>query len=438
MPVVRYNLRSRAMPNAARINRAQLFTTRVVAYPGAYALTGTDVDLNLGEDLILTAEAGAISLSGQDASVLLSRVLAGGAGSYALTGQDAGLGIFLDLTAEAGSYALGGQDGSLIVSRVVVGAAGSFDLTGTDASFLLGKYISAAGGAIDLTGQTASLLLSQVLAAGAGSFDLSGVDASLLVGRSLVAGAGAFSISGQAATLSRQLPLAAGAGSFTLSGQAATLTQRFAPSITLVSNNATLENDTSGSWASQSLGAEPAAGEKRYMILVSMLLTTTGSGGISAPSVGGVSLTEVHEVSNGQTTVSISVGEVPTGTTGEVEFTSSVNGNHAFALYRAIDIDPTVFDTGGAGGTSDPLASTIDVPAYGLVVAGSQNRNKQNVTMTGVTEDVDLDYVSNDHYAAGHYVAGSSAETARSVSFDWSAAGNEAALCIASFGPRVA
>lgn len=223
MPTLRYNLRSRAMPNAARINRAQLITTRVVAYPGAYAITGTDADLSLGEDLILTAEAGALSLSGQDASLLLSRVLAAGAGSYALTGQDAGLGIVLDLTAEAGAFDLAGQDASLLMARVVAAGAGSIDLSGQDAAFLLGKHIAAEAGAIDMSGQDASLLLDRVLGAEAGALALSGQPAGVAIVRTLTAEAGSVSLSGQDAALHRQLLVAAAAGAYAESGQAATL-----------------------------------------------------------------------------------------------------------------------------------------------------------------------------------------------------------------------
>lgn len=287
MPVLRYRLRSRAAPSMARIGRAQLLTTRVVAYAGAYSLVGADADLSISADTILTAEAGAFALSGQSASLLLSRVLAAGAGSFDLSGQSADLGITLTIDAGAGNIDLSGQDASLLMSRVIVGAAGSFDLTGTDATFLLGKYISAGSGAFDITGQTSPLLLAHVLAAGAGSFDLSGAAANLLAGKSLVAGTGSFAVTGQAAALSRQLPLSAEAGSYALSGQSATLTYEELSGITVEGTSETTTSTGSGT-ESVSLPGTPA--EDDVYIIAMSIDTAPGSYGSAAASAGWTAL----------------------------------------------------------------------------------------------------------------------------------------------------
>lgn len=73
------------------------------AAPGAYVLTG---------------DAGAFVISGQDATLLKTRILSADAGSFAISGQDATLtyvpnSAAYTLTADAGAFIISGQDATL-------------------------------------------------------------------------------------------------------------------------------------------------------------------------------------------------------------------------------------------------------------------------------------------------------------------------------------
>jgi hypothetical protein len=153
--------------------------------------------------------------------------LTAGAGSFVITGQDATLKITRRLVAEAGSFTLTGQAASLKITRRLVAEAGSFILTGQDATLTKTSpgslTLVADAGSFILTGQPANLRITRRLAADAGSFTLTGQDATLKITRRLAADAGTFTLTGQPADLKISRRLVAGAGSFILTGQNATL-----------------------------------------------------------------------------------------------------------------------------------------------------------------------------------------------------------------------
>lgn len=109
------------------------------------------------------------------------------------------------LTADAGSFTLSGQDATLSKSRILAADAGSFTLSGQDAALSRSYNVDGGAGAFTLTGQDATLTYtpagSYTLVADAGAFTLTGQDATLLKTRILTADAGSFSLSGQSATL---------------------------------------------------------------------------------------------------------------------------------------------------------------------------------------------------------------------------------------------
>lgn len=108
--------------------------------------------------ITLTADAGAFTLTGQDAAFQRSRVMSGAVGAFTLTGQDAILGAGKSLTGGVGAFALTGQSAALRLQRVLTASVGSFALTGKDAILLKGKILIASAGSFTLTGQAATFL----------------------------------------------------------------------------------------------------------------------------------------------------------------------------------------------------------------------------------------------------------------------------------------
>jgi hypothetical protein len=154
-----------------------------------------------GVALTLDAEAGAYSLTGQDATLNLVRALPSDAGSYSVVGQDATLASFKYLSADAGSYSVVGQDATLALFKYLSADAGSYSVVGQDATLASFKYLSADAGSYSVVGQDATLASSLYLSADAGSYSVVGQDATLLFPRVISADGGAYSIVGQDATL---------------------------------------------------------------------------------------------------------------------------------------------------------------------------------------------------------------------------------------------
>lgn len=108
----------------------------LTADAGAFTLTGQDATLT--RDKVLTADAGSFTLSGQDATLTWGRILTADAGSFTLTGQDATLSYApagsYTLVADAGAFTLTGQDATLLKTRILTADAGSFSLSGQSAT----------------------------------------------------------------------------------------------------------------------------------------------------------------------------------------------------------------------------------------------------------------------------------------------------------------
>ena len=83
-----------------------------------------------GSAYTLTADAGSFALTGQDAGLHVSRLLATDAASFALAGQNVSLRRVFTLTADAGGFVLSGQDAGLRASRLLATGDGSFVFSG--------------------------------------------------------------------------------------------------------------------------------------------------------------------------------------------------------------------------------------------------------------------------------------------------------------------
>jgi hypothetical protein len=196
-------------------------TRKTLGDAGSYSLTGQDATLRWGRKVV--ADAGAFTLSGQDATLRAARRLSADAGAYVFTGQTANTLVQRVLAASAGSYSLTGQDAGLGRGFIMNAEAGAFTLSGQVVQLLAERTLAASTGAFSLTGQDAGLARGFTLNAETGIYTLNGQGANLIANRLLAAAAGAYSLTGQDTTLSRGRTLFAEAGAYNLSGEAAAL-----------------------------------------------------------------------------------------------------------------------------------------------------------------------------------------------------------------------
>lgn len=123
------------------------------------------------------------------------------AGAYSITGNNAGFGHTYVITAAAGAYTLTGSDASLTVTRILAGDTGSYALTGYDTTLVHNDVIYAGSWAFNITGYDAGLTATRVLATQAGSYALSGNDVGLIAERNLAADTGSYIFTGSDAFL---------------------------------------------------------------------------------------------------------------------------------------------------------------------------------------------------------------------------------------------
>jgi hypothetical protein len=132
-----------------------------------------------GNDYTLTCDAGALSLTGTNASLLASRILSAEAGAFALSGTDAGLFADRILSAEAGTIILSGTDAGLQYNRIMGCDAGALVLSGVDIGLFANRVLSADAGALILTGTDIAFVYGRILVCDGGVLLLTGIDANL-------------------------------------------------------------------------------------------------------------------------------------------------------------------------------------------------------------------------------------------------------------------
>lgn len=205
-----------------------------------------------------------------------------------------------------------------------------------------------------------------------------------------------------------------------------------------------LDNPTSGSTATyenMALGAAPAAGERRFIVLACGAFHSTGKDAqINSATVDGVSATLIARASQNNATsgsagVAIFWLEVPTGTTATtitVVHNTSLGYECGLSIYRLV--------TGPAGpalpvgytDTGRPLDFTIANGFPSFAVGVAMNRNGSLHTWTGLTENVDVDTSSNDVFSTASKQF-TSAGTGVAIQANSSSAGNEHAGAVAVF-----
>lgn len=150
-------------------------------------------------------------------------------------------------------------------------------------------------------------------------------------------------------------------------------------------------------FAGQALGS--AASDRRILVLVG---TSGNTRTVSTLTIGGVSATQIHQVTNGNATVEAWSAIVPTGTTGDLVVTwSGITSRCVFSLYPLYDGRGSAYDTGDS--VADPFTDTINVPAHGACFGlAVDDANPVTHTWSGLTEAVDSNLEGNFCWTAAY------------------------------------
>lgn len=174
---------------------------------------------------ILSADPGAMAITGASASPLSGRMLSATAGAMSITGAGASTLAGRIISADAGVMNIAGTNAAAIADRIITASPGSISITGLGASVLADRLLSAAPGAIVLTGFAADLLATTsgayILSADPGAMAIVGAAANALAGRTITALPGSITITGAGAGVIADRILSAEPGAYAVVGASA-------------------------------------------------------------------------------------------------------------------------------------------------------------------------------------------------------------------------
>jgi len=200
--------------------------TLIPADTGSFVITGFVATLtDSGSDPILTAEIGAVLITGIAAGLARQIPISASPGAVVINGVAATLTKAKSISAEIGSVSVAGQIVTLEHHHVLPAETGIYSVVGSTAGLLHGKLIDALAGAYLINGQVANLEHHHSLIAETGAFLITGLDATLTVTGSIIltADAGSILVSGQDANLEQGYAVIAETGSFVITGVDANL-----------------------------------------------------------------------------------------------------------------------------------------------------------------------------------------------------------------------
>lgn len=208
--------------------------------------------------------------------------------------------------------------------------------------------------------------------------------------------------------------------------------------VTVSNTDSPVDGSTSSTFTFSSAALGTAAAGRIIVVEVAGSESSAGDRTVSAITIGGVSAAKV----TGESGVTDKLCEmwdavVPTGTTGDIVVTvagGDLNGCGCI-VWAIYDADPATNDAqNDSSVTTDAVSVSINVPANGVLVAGSFCNENRTMTFAGVDEDID-ESITGDYEHAG----GSKAYTAEQVGLTCSAtsSGTTAVsiLNAASYGP---
>lgn len=174
------------------------------------------------------------------------------------------------------------------------------------------------------------------------------------------------------------------------------------PAVSYVANGGKESPSSTDTYSAQSLGA---AASDRYIILGYYGLVLGAAPGCT---IGGVSATNVRTFTDSTVVCALYIAAVPTGTTGDIVFTSSAANRQNWVAWRATGLtSATAAATADTGSTA--TGTSFAVTAGGIIVgfAATNLGSSSNIAWTGVTEDAE-GTTTNTRYGGGSTVAGSS------------------------------
>jgi hypothetical protein len=175
------------------------------------------------------------------------------------------------------------------------------------------------------------------------------------------------------------------------------------------------------------------------LIVVSACYDSSGTSvAPTSLTVGGVSATKLIQLVGVGSGSSIWVAAVPTGTTGNVTFTSGgTESGCAVSIYRLVGYQSAAYAT-ATSSTGNPCSTTINVFAGGVIIAGVLiDRNSPGTNLwTNLTEDYDSATVSGSGGATMASGVFSSTIAGQSISNNNSAAAPIQYLTAVSMQPR--
>lgn len=183
------------------------------------------------------------------------------------------------------------------------------------------------------------------------------------------------------------------------------------PGVVSVTYTSSILTLTSGSWTTADLGALPASGYKR-LIVVSV---ASWIGTLSALTINGVAATLAGEVTDGNSNLEMAYAEVNTGTTGVTiaPTWSLAPSDSSYIVWQVIfagTIDDGADITFAAANYSDSVSVNDATAVIGSAMAGAGGSGPW--TWTGLTEDTEGDFRSGEHHSgASNFYASASTPT---------------------------
>lgn len=182
---------------------------------------------------------------------------------------------------------------------------------------------------------------------------------------------------------------------------------------------ATGTNAAVQTFSAQNLGAAPALGHKRYIIVA--ISAVTNGRDLNSVTVNGVTASLVVRATFAdEIDAMIYIAEVPSGTSGDVVLTysGSTEDESSIALYRMMNpFSATAHDTEANNNSvsAGNIAANLNVPQRGCAVAVLTTRNASTTIWTGLTENYDSDLGAGE-FSSGAADSFVSAQTPLAIS----------------------
>jgi hypothetical protein len=206
--------------------------------------------------------------------------------------------------------------------------------------------------------------------------------------------------------------------------------------IEFLGSDTTADNLSTYSFVSKTFGA---AASDRYIAAVFGHSSNSSSRMVSSVSLGGVSATNVVEVSDtGSRTayVCMAIAPVPTGTSGDLSITWNGALNDQFVFWYRITGIGGVSPFHTASNGVDPSAMSLNIPAGVVVVGGvCAGSGGSAFDWTNLTDDGDQGLDGSGRLGSGAHGAFASAQTGLAITADDTGSASGLIGGCASWGP---